>query len=202
MIPRTLTALLADVGDVFSVVAVIVIFLVAVVGKLIAWVQALSAEELQKARQRGQNAPRSKPLEDEIGEFLRKAAQRRGGAAPAARPSPASRQPRARREEPVEVAPIEDSPQRFKPLESGLATQAQADAAMEGHLRQVFDHGLGQLSAAGQSPVPETSPTTTSGDQALADALALGPTGLVSGATMRQAIVLNEIIQRPVDRWR
>ena len=207
MIPRTLTALLADVGDVFSVVAVIVIFLVAVVGKLIAWVQALLAEELQKARQRGQNAPRSKPLEDEISEFLRKAAQRRGGAAPAARPSqPAARQPRARREEPLEVSPLGDSPQRFKPLESGLATQAQADAAMEGHLRQVFDHGLGQLSAAGQSPVPEASPRTTSGDQALADALALGPGGLVgllaSGATMRQAIVLNEIIQRPVDRWR
>ena len=207
MIPRTMTALLADVGDIFGLVAVIVVFLVAVVGKLIAWVQALSAEELQKARQRTQNAPRSKPLEDEISEFLRKAAQRRGGAAPAARPSqPASRQPRPRREEPLEVSPIEDSRQRFKPLESGLATQAQADAAMEGHLRQVFDHGLGQLSAAGQSPVPETSPTTTSGDQALADALALGPTGLVgllaSGATMRQAIVLNEIIQRPVDRWR
>ena len=100
--PPELTALLADVGDVFGVVVVIVVIVVAVVGRLVSWLQAISAEEAQKARQRPQNAPRRTPLDDEIGEFLRKAAQRRAGGPPAARPAqPASRQPpRARREEP------------------------------------------------------------------------------------------------------
>ncbi len=200
--------MLADIGDVFGVLLVIVVIVVTVVGRLISWVQALSAEEARKARQRAQNAPRRAPLDDEIGEFLRKAGQRRGGGAATARPpQPASRQPpRARREEPVDITPIEESPQRFKPLESGLATQAQADAAMEGHLRQVFDHGLGQLSTAGQSPAPTANAAAVSGEQSLADALALGPSGLVgllaSGVVMRQAIVLSEIIQRPVDRWK
>jgi len=200
--------LAVDVGDVFGVIVVIVVIVVTVVGRVISWVQALAAEEARKAQKRAQSAPRRTPLDDEIGEFLRKAAQRRGGGPPTARPpQPASRQPpKARREEPIEVMPIEESPQRFKPLESGLATQAQADAAMEGHLRQVFDHGLGQLSTAGQSPAPASTATTVSGEQSLADALALGPSGLAgllaSGVVMRQAIVLNEIIQRPVDRWR
>ena len=71
--------LLADIGDVFGVLLVIVVIVVTVVGKLISWVQAISAAEAQKARQRAQNAPRRAPLDDEIGEFLRKAAQRRGG---------------------------------------------------------------------------------------------------------------------------
>jgi type IV secretory pathway VirB10-like protein len=208
MIPLALTALLADAFGALQLLFVIVVFVIAAVGKLISWLQALSAAESQKARQRAQSTPRRTPLDDQIGEFLRKASQRRAGGPPAARPpQPASRQPpRARREEPVEVTPIEESPQRFKPLESGLATQAQADAAMEGHLRQVFDHGLGQLSSAGQSPAPVASPTATSGEQSVADALALGPSGLAgllaSGVVMRQAIVLNEIIQRPLDRWR
>jgi hypothetical protein len=199
--------LLADIGDVFGVVVVIVVFVIAIIGKVASWYQAISAAEAQRTRQRTQNAPRRTPLDDEIGEFLRKAAQRRTGGPPAARPAqPASRQPRLRREEPLEVVPIEESPsQRFKPLESGLATQAQADAAMDVHLRQTFDHGLGQLSSAGQSPAPAASPTSVSGEQSLADALALGPSGLAgqlaSGVVMRQAIVLNEIIQRPLDRW-
>jgi hypothetical protein len=207
MIPLALRALLADGFGALEFLFIIVVFVIAAVGKLISWLQAIAAAEAQKARQRPQNAPRRTPLDDEIGEFLRKAAQRRAGGPPAARPSQsASRQPRARRDEPVEILPIDESPQRFKPLESGMATQAQADAAMEGHLRQVFDHGLGQLSAAGQSPVPATSPTFVSGEQTLADALAMGPSGLVgllaNGVVMRQAIVLNEIIQRPLDRWR
>ncbi len=208
MIPLSLTALLADAFGALELLFVIVVFVVAAVGKLMSWLQALSAAESQKARQRAKNAPRRTPLDDEIGEFLRKASQRRAGGPAAARPpQPASRQPpRARRQELVEVTPVEESPQRFKPLESGLATQAQADAAMEGHLRQVFDHGLGQLSSAGQSPAPAASPTAASGEQSVADALALGPSGLVgllaSGVVMRQAIVLNEIIQRPLDRWR
>jgi hypothetical protein len=187
---------------------VIVVFVIAALGKLMSWLQAISAEEARKARQRTQTAPRRTPMDDEIGEFLRKAAQGRAGGQPAARPpQPASRQPsKPRRPELVEVVSIDEPLQRFKPLESGLATQAQADAAMEGHLRQVFDHGLGQLSAAGQSPVPTATATSVSGEQSLADALALGPNGLAgllaSGVVMRQAIVLNEIIQRPVDRWR
>jgi hypothetical protein len=208
MIPLALTAVLADAFGALELLFIIVVFVFAVVGKLISWLQAVAAAESQKARQRAQPAPRRTPLDDEIGEFLRKASQRRGGGPPADRPpQPASRQPpKARRQELVEVTAVEDSPQRFKPLESGLATQAQADAAMEGHLRQVFDHGLGQLSAAGQSPAPVASMTSVSGEQSLADALALGPTGLVgllaSGVVMRQAIVLNEIIHRPLDRWR
>ena len=207
MICLALTALLADAFVTLKLLFILVVFVIAVVGKLVSWLQTLAAAESQKARQRAQNTPRRTPLDDEIGEFLRKAAQRRAGGLPTARPAqPPSRQlPRNRREEPVVAASIDDSSERFKPLESGLATQAQADAAMEGHLRQVFDHGLGQLSAAGQSPAPLASVTSVSGEQSLADALAMGPSGLVgllaSGVVMRQAIVLNEIIQRPLDRW-
>jgi hypothetical protein len=187
---------------------IIIVIVVAIVGRVVRWFQEMAAEEARKARQRAQGTPRQTAMDDEIGEFLRKASQgRAGGQAVARPPQPASRPSRkALRQEPVEVVAIEESPERFKPLESGLATQAQTDAAMEGHLRQVFGQGLGQLSAAGQSPASAASSAAVGGEPLLAEAMGAGSNGLAvllaSSAAMRRAIVLNEIIQRPLDRWR
>jgi len=76
------------------------------------------------------------------------------------------------------------------------------DEQMDAHLHNVFEHSLGQLgsktAAAAESTLdddaqpPSGQPTTQA-----AQLLAL----LSSPASVRQAIILSEILQRPEDRW-
>lgn len=73
-----------------------------------------------------------------------------------------------------------------------------ADEKMEAHLHEEFDHVLGKLQDTSQG-VEEPS----TADQ---PAVSLTPTDIVhmfhSPHTVRQAILMSEILKRPEDRWK
>lgn len=74
----------------------------------------------------------------------------------------------------------------------------QADDILEAHLHQTFDHKLGRISVSTTSAPASGSPTGMgSGTDAVTSIIRLlqSPTGL------RDAILLNEILQRPESRW-
>ncbi|MBI3462832.1 MAG: hypothetical protein HY000_07195 [Planctomycetes bacterium] len=156
--------------------------------------------------------------------------QRREAAATAQRPQPApSRQPLApvrdeprkppRRKparQPLQAEVLDDVTrgrdvaehvaQHFKPhqvLERAPSDMAvdQADEAMEEHLHSVFDHQLGKLRRPERAGAPTgASQVASPREPAAMEALDLA--GLLRNPqTARQAIILNEILSRPEDRW-
>jgi hypothetical protein len=210
--------LIADIGDIIGILVFIVIGLLSVAGQI-----------MNKAREGQKNAgprqPRPQPqprqqqaqprqqqgsLANEIDQFVRQAAQRQGG-----RPQPAPRRPAAT-QPPVEAVPVE----LLQPMgnESGnvaehtqarmasgnvgtlgsrtLVSQvAQADENLEERVQEVFDHKLGRLNG-------------TPGETSRKSGAAIPPTAaagmaamLTDPASIRQAIVLSEILQRPEHRW-
>ena len=73
---------------------------------------------------------------------------------------------------------------------------------MEQHLKQVFEHRLGSLARQASddpnAPYDIGSPTGRADPQASAKALA----GLLANQQdIRRAILLKEILERPIDRW-
>lgn len=73
----------------------------------------------------------------------------------------------------------------------------QADEKLEARLQKTFDHQLGQLKNT-STAAPERAPLQTS--EALAASMNL--TRLLSNAqTIRNGIILSEILARPVHRW-
>jgi hypothetical protein len=175
--------------------------------------------------------PRPAPtdaLNNEIDEFLRRAAQRRqrqqSRGAEAVRPPRESviRQGRAV-ERPVEAEVISARPvggevekhlQKFaaekKEFEERAARLggevAQADDKVAAHLKEKFTHQLGQLERRlGETAAsPSPAPTGFAEDQIppLPATAAAGFAALLMNApSLRQAIVLSEILPRPMDRW-
>ena len=79
---------------------------------------------------------------------------------------------------------------------------SQADEHMERHLQAAFGHRVGTLSSS--DPVASTTPLTDVGPMATDDrtATAKGLAGLLANQdNIKQAIMLKEILDRPVDRW-
>jgi hypothetical protein len=71
----------------------------------------------------------------------------------------------------------------------------QTDERMEAHLHQVFDHHLGRLK---ESTIPvEQAPITPPGQVAIGDLVKM----LGSPQSIRDAIIMAEVLHRPVDRW-
>jgi hypothetical protein len=231
MIP--VAPIVAGIGDFIGILIFILFIVISVVGQIAAkWREA----QEQARRRAGQRplprpapapAPRAAgqpragagqdPLKDEIGEFLRRAAERRGAAQgrpgpPPPPPPPQARpaqMPAARRvEEPIDVEIVEVRPplsrRPTKQVRQPLGTPRtaaealghdieQADERMAEHLHKVFDHDVGTLRHAQSSvqvhgPLPQTT--------------AAGLAAMFSDPTrLRQAILMNEILQRPEHRW-
>jgi hypothetical protein len=76
-----------------------------------------------------------------------------------------------------------------------------ADDVMEAHLKQVFDHRVGTLSQ--DSAQPATAPAgIDSQKKAIRRAAPVGVAAMLANTgSIRQAIIANEILQRPSDRW-
>ncbi len=76
-----------------------------------------------------------------------------------------------------------------------------SDDRMEEHLHEYFEHDLGQLGAktarASDSILDDDSPGQQRKPEKPVDYLAL----LQNPQSIRQAIILNEILARPTDRW-
>jgi len=205
---------LADVGEIIGVVVFILFVLVSVVGQLIAKIQEAQREAARRVRA---PQPRVAParrgtLEDEIGEFLQKTAQRR---APE-RSSPPPPPPAVPVAEPVlqaEVLAEHDAVAdhvrtylvggRFDRETTELGSEVtQADEKMEEHLRQAFEHRLGRLgtmegvtASVQPAAAPETASAAAAGVAAELAAMLRTP------ASMRQAVVVSEVLTRPVHRW-
>ena len=100
------------------------------------------------------------------------------------------------------------TPQEFTRRSEDLGEEvAQADREIDQHLHQVFDHRVSQLELVpGEAAAPpaatfETSETTEAAPVASLP-VAVGLLDLIgSPESLRQAIILNEILQRPEHRW-
>ena len=170
-------------------------------------------------------AARPKSVMDEINEFLRRTVEQKEAAgkplrrvAPLSPPSPKAEQPvkaDVGRERPVGGQVTEHvrkylDEKEFTQRASKLGGEvASADDKIEQHLRDVFGHGISQLAGKpGETAVaPKSMPTGFFEDEvpALPTALGAGGVGLAvllnNINNLRQAIVINEILQRPIDRW-
>jgi hypothetical protein len=69
------------------------------------------------------------------------------------------------------------------------------DQQFDVELKSRFDHTVGTLAASRASDVSPTAPPAGDSPAALIAAMLARPDG------MRQAVVLNEILRRPADRW-
>jgi len=92
----------------------------------------------------------------------------------------------------------------FDAREAHMAEEiSQADEAMERHLQQAFSHRLGSLEGSplvdAHGGVPEIKPPDSVQDRAAAAKAVAGL--LVNQQSIRQAVLLKEILERPVDRW-
>jgi hypothetical protein len=171
--------------------------------------------------------PVPKEVSEEIDEFLRRAAQRRSGQQqprPVGSSSPVSPVPAP---QPVKAEVVAEMPvggqvnehvkkyldaEEFARREAQLGEQvAQKDRQIDEHLHQVFDHNLSELAAVPGETATEpvaVEPAElfhTAETEAAAELTAASDSGLAvllgSADSIRQAIVLSEIIQRPEQRW-
>lgn len=162
---------------------------------------------------------------DEINSFLNRLTQPQGQQQPPAQQPPAQQRPapqRPVRQPPPATAKLVDS---SRPVEAEVITlaepqsvgghvkshlgsrelgqrlpthlegkAAQADDKMEAHLHGVFDHGIGSLAHEEQEqgdPAGEIPATAAAGLAAM----------FANPGNIRQAIIMQEVLNRPIDRW-
>jgi hypothetical protein len=221
---NTLLPLLAAFnGDLLRILVIITILILSGIGQLIA-----RLKQAQQPRPPGglPQQPKPKagdPVANEIDEFLRRVAQRgkRTGVEPAARPTlqelPTTVKPKS--EKPVVAETAADTPvggqvtehvkkyldeQEFERRSEQLGAEVvEADREADQHLHQTFDHTVSKLAnVPGEAAAPPTTELLDSGEF-VPDVIA--PTdlflALANPDSIRQAIVLNEILHRPEERW-
>lgn len=230
-------------------VAWIILFIVFVVfsilSKAVGQLQEVQKEAMRRARA---NPPRpvkqpGESLEDEIAEFLRRAAERQKPQGERPKPSqtdrPASRPPplvvieeatRPFRPPPLRPAPPEEDvvvalpaepesvaehvKERFSRTEFGKVGSAnlgkavaQADAKIDERLREKFGRQVGRLAAV---PGEAAAAAIMADSSVPADRMAAAPAldaGTIAGlltnpTTLRQTILVSEILHRPEERWK
>lgn len=166
-------------------------------------------------------APGSDPLSDEIEAFLAKVR----GEEPSAPPAP---QPRQQAPPPIRAEPVRPvaAPIQATALEATLSTEQaggaiedrfthetsrlgsdveQADERAEQHRHEAFDHKLGNLqdtSVAGDG-VPDTVASESEEAEEVVVPMTASDIRELLGTpeSIRKAVVLNEILGRPTDRW-
>lgn len=208
----------AGLGDVIPILIVILFFILSAAGQ---WIAKMGRQ--QQPGGRGGRAmgrpvvPQAGGVEDEIGEFLRRAAQRRGGnPPPPPRPRPA---PMAEIVEPEVVIPQPVGGQvsshvgqyldrgEFDRRTAELGeTVARTDQQLQSRLHEVFNHEVSRLATVpGESavaPKPQQPEEPEDRLHAFPSTAAAGlPVLLSTAENIRQAIVINEILTRPEHRW-
>jgi hypothetical protein len=212
---NALTPLFAvDVGDVIKFIVILIIFVVPVIGQLLAKIKQIPPPEKRPIPPR----PALPEVNNEIEEFLRRKAQR---------PMPQSPRPAQVQQPLPAAAPVQAEAvaqqrvggQVSEHVEKYLDEQdfsrrgvelgkevAQADQQINQRLRQKFDHRVSQLAAvpgeAAAPPVAYEPPDLVGTAADIPASFATGLLDLVSDPeSLRQAIVLNEILRRPEERW-
>ena len=162
-------------------------------------------------------------VDNELNDFLRRAAEKRAEASqmPAAI-APSREPPRSRKKKSPAPAPaLVEQPlsqrrmvnalearDEARGLEAPIGQLAQSVNEIDSHVQQVFDHRLGQLGAAMPSvsgaSASGTAPSPVEADDkvALAPSIASEISALLANPrSLQGAIILNEILSRPEQRW-
>ena len=165
-------------------------------------------------RAAGQPPANPSPLNAEIEQFLKRAQGRPGDRtlrAPTAKAPPLP----PPREEPVDVQPIERSSVASS-VEKHMANRGfgqraehladdvvRGDQEMEQHLQKAFSHRVGTLSDStsnlATTSVTEVEPVASQARQTLVSNALAGL--LADPQSLKQAVILTEILQRPEHRW-
>lgn len=182
---------------------------------------------MQSGGGRGQSRGAKQPeLNSEIEQFLKRASERRGEKQQREKPqrqfpqSPSSDRPRSQNEPPK--PPREKREQRDKRPEFGSVAASveqhlgsrnfdqrekklaedvvRAEAQLEQHVQQTFSGRLGNLSSDTDTTGPLTDVQTEAIDDRTQVAKELAAS-LANPQSIKQAIMLHEILMRPIDRW-
>ncbi len=209
-----------DVGGIIAAIFVIIMVITAI-GNMIAKMN----EQQAKGQRRPGGAPRAQQpqqqgggrgggIGDEIAEFLRRAAQ--GQAAPQQPqapppPRPARRKPLAA--EPVEAVAVADEPGR-RAVGTGIDTSrfeqstgklggdvTEEQRKFDEHLHGTFDHEVSELAGTRRTVEASSEPEPKRRAQVPSTAAAGFAAMLSNADNIRQAIVITEILNRPLDRW-
>lgn len=193
--------------DVLKIIVMVVFGLIYLFNHLLGGAKAQNRRSARPAEPRPAGRPE---VPDEVAEFLKRATEKR---------SPAKRA-EARLQTPRRPMPAENVAPRSEPPPSDLwpqsihsqvdnpelmlrATQLshvdQTQAAFQAHM-QTFEHSVGRL----QESASDAMPSATGADGQTQAATT--PAGevfslLADPQNVRQAIILNEIIRRPEERW-
>ena len=205
-----------DIGDLIPII-VFILFIISAIGKL------LIKQKPQRPGQPGQAKPGQPPrpaqpigdVEDEIADFLRRAVGQRGGRPQPPQPAP---QPAvAQVVEPEVTRPVGGRVSRhvgehldtaeFEQRAAQLGDEvADADDEMGRRLHEKFDHEVGRLAqtpgeSATASEVLEAAEPQDRVAEFPTTAAAGLPAMLANAQSIRQAIVISEILTRPEHRW-
>lgn len=213
-----LAPIAADLGDFIIPLVVILFLVISAAGQVLA-----KMREAQEAARKRQQRPGPRPVgqpggpvggdpvQAEVDEFLRDAVRGQAQKQPQRWPA----------ETPVEVHPVELVPEdasvaehvqqraaasELDTLDSTVDSRlSQATSAMDGRLHSVFDHGLGALERTPGESAQVTEPEEAPDDR-VTPIPAAGAAGLAAmlaePGSVRQAIVLSEILERPQFRWK
>jgi hypothetical protein len=208
-----------DVAAIIKIAVLLLIFVAPAVARMLAKIRQVQPPPGGQPR-----PPRSTPADvaDEIEKFLRRAGERR--TVQTARP-PRPPKPAPPASKPVRAEMVADKPKPVggqvgehvsKYLDADDFTRRSENLGKEvsdevnkeigHHLQQVFDHSVSKLEEvpgeAAVAPVAYVPPDLVGAAAEIPDTFATGVLNLLSDPdSLRQAIVLNEILCRPEHRW-
>ena len=202
-------------NDLIRVVVVVIIFIIAGVSQLVAKLRQIPPPEKRPLPPR----PAPPDVIGEIEQFLQRAAERQRSPKGVRRVAAEQASPAAK---PVQAELVAEQPigdqvgehvtkyldeQDFSRREVELGKEvAQADRQIDQRLHQTFDHRVSQLAAvpgeAAAPPVAYEPPDLVGASADIPDTFATGLLELVGNPdSLRQAIILSEILHRPEERW-
>ncbi|MGA2034027.1 MAG: hypothetical protein ABSG68_17415 [Thermoguttaceae bacterium] len=207
-----LPVLLADAGQLIVTLAVIFFLVLPTIGRVLATlVKAAGAPPMPP------RPPQGGRVQAEIEEFLRRAARQRPGPTTAQGGQPA--------ETPLPAEVLEEQPgepigaevgrhvrkymdtREFSRRSAQLGEEVtQSEEQFEQHLESAFSHEVSQLSKrpgeSAQPSQPQAADAELAGATALPIVAAAGLADIFANSEyLRQAIIFNEIFQRPESRW-
>ena len=208
--------------DPFALKAIILIVmgLIYMFNKLVGGAKAQQHKPPRPEARMRPPSPARQEVNDEVAEFLRRTAertaQRTGKKPPEPQPAATGRRPLVERHvaplssELVDVEAIDEPPtgagvashvaqhldrSGFDQRAAQLGSVEQEERTFQDQVDQTFDHQVGHLAMRGEEPAPGAqAPAAPVAAQTIAALLA-------DPQNFRGAIVLNEILQRPTDRW-
>jgi hypothetical protein len=207
--PALLIAAGWGLEEVLRIIVIVVFGLIYLFNHLVGGAKAQKRRPARPAQPRPEGRPE---VQDEVAEFLKRATEKRPAAKRAEGRGQSPRRPipaesvEARLETPSTsrwpqtVQPHVDSLDLAQRAEQ-LSHVNQTEAAFQAHM-QTLEHSVGRIQeAVTDAALPAQTPRDDKSHAAATPAGELFAALLADAQSLRQAIVLNEIIRRPEERW-